>query len=959
MKHMRTLFFTLLLLIPGPVLAQTADAYGTVWKPLAIGAGGWLVGMDIARDGTKVVRTDTYGAYLWTGSQWAQLVNATSMPAGDVNVDNQEGVYEIRIAPSNTSRFYMMYMGAVYRTNDKGSTWTKTTFTPVTGADPNDNYRMNGEKMAVDPINPNVVYVGTGSNGLWVSPDAGTSWTRVSGVPAGIGGGITGIAFDPTSGQTGGKTNTIYAGSWLSGVYRSTDAGVTWTKPSGGPTTVHHGLVGSDGIYYATDGAAAYKFAGGVWTTINTSSGWHSVAVDPSNPARIILGDDGGTLIQSLDRGATWGQGILWGSSTYPISRVATDIPWLDWTNESYMSSGNMTFDPSASNKLYFSEGIGVWYTSIATNQLWDVGPIWTSQSLGIEQLVANKVISPPGGKPVLASWDRPVFYINDPDVYPTSHGPDNKNALVMGWGLDYASSNPSFVAAVMNWSVEKSGYSSDGGQTWHPFATYPPFLSAGKIGGDIAASTPLNMVWAPGTNGVPHYTSDGGSTWHQGIFPGAATSGQTGWGFASYLDRQIVAADRVNFGTFYAYNYLKGLYRSTDGGVTWTLIKSGEIVPFSSYNTKLKAVPGNAGHLFYTNGQSGVRGDPNPDTSDTFVRSTDGGVTWTAIPNVAEVYDFGFGAPATTGGYPAIFIAGWVNKQYGIWRSDNQGTNWTQVGKWPLNSLDAVKTISGDMNQYGRIYVGFGGSGYAYGNDGATAIQPAPAPAPTASLVANPTSIAAGQSSTLSWSSANATSCSGAGFSTGNASSGSVAVAAANTTAYSVTCTGLGGSASASATIAVASAPTAFLTANPNSITAGQPSTLSWSSANASSCSGAGFSTGNAISGSVAVAPASSTTYSVTCTGLGGSASGSATLTVSIPINSFQVGASVQTTASFNVRSRPTLTSKILCTQPAGSSGTITGGPGNGSGYTWWYVVYKKGCSGWTVQNHLAGVTS
>jgi hypothetical protein len=726
-RFLYTLLLAPLFFVSGYALAQTPDAYGTTWKPLAIGAGGWLVGMDIAPDGTKVVRTDTYGAFLWNRSQWVQLVNAGSMPPGDVNVDNQEGVYEIRIAPSNTSRLYMMYLGAVYRSDNRGSTWTRTAFTPVTGSDPNDDYRMNGEKMAVDPVNPDVVYVGTTQNGLWVSADAGTSWSRVTSVPAGTGG-ITGIAFDPTSGQTSGKTNTIYAGSWGNGVYRSTNAGGAWTKTAGGPTTVHNAVVATDGIYYAVDGTAAYKYAAGVWTTINSSSGWHSVAVDPANPARIILGDDGGYLSQSLDRGATWPQGVIWGSSAHPVTRVATDIPWLAWTNEAYMSSGNMIFDPTASNKLYFSEGIGVWYTSIATNQSWDVGPSWYSQSLGIEQLVANKVISPPGGKPVVASWDRPVFHIDNPDVYPSTHGPDNQNSIVMGWGLDYASSNPTFVAAVMNWNgTEKSGYSTDGGQTWKPFASYPPFASADKIGGDIAVSTPSNMVWTPNGNGVPYYTTNGGASWVQANFPGAATSGETGWGWSYYLDRQIIAADRVNTGTFYAYNYLRGLYRSSNGGTTWVLVKSGEIVPFSSYNAKLKAVPGYAGHLFYTNGQSGVRGDANPDTADLFKRSTDGGVTWTTVANVAEVYDFGFGAPATTGGYPAIYIAGWVGSSsgnYGIWRSDNQGTSWTQIGKWPLNSLDAIKTISGDMNQHGRIYVGFGGSGYAYG-DVADAIEP------------------------------------------------------------------------------------------------------------------------------------------------------------------------------------------------------------------------------------------
>ena len=54
------------------------------WQELKIGAGGWLTGIDIAPDDTMVVRTDTYGAYVWNGTQWQQLVTSTSMPAADV-----------------------------------------------------------------------------------------------------------------------------------------------------------------------------------------------------------------------------------------------------------------------------------------------------------------------------------------------------------------------------------------------------------------------------------------------------------------------------------------------------------------------------------------------------------------------------------------------------------------------------------------------------------------------------------------------------------------------------------------------------------------------------------------------------------------------------------------------------------------------------------------------------------
>jgi chitodextrinase len=164
----------------GPVPPSGPDAYSTVWKPLKIGAGGFISGIDIGLDGTKIIRTDTYGAYWWNGTQWVQLVNATSMPTSEVNLEKNEGVYEIRIAPSNTSRFYMTYMGNVYRTDNKGISWTKTAFSTVTGSDSNDNYRTNGQKIAVDPVNPDVVYVGTTNNGLWVTTNAGSSWSQVS-----------------------------------------------------------------------------------------------------------------------------------------------------------------------------------------------------------------------------------------------------------------------------------------------------------------------------------------------------------------------------------------------------------------------------------------------------------------------------------------------------------------------------------------------------------------------------------------------------------------------------------------------------------------------------------------------------------------------------------------------------------------------------------------------------------
>jgi len=85
---------------------------------------------------------------------------STSMPATfvDPNLDNQ-GVYEIQIAPSNSNIMYMMFDGYVFKTTNEGTTWTETSFAHVT-ADPNDHYRWYGQKMAIDPNDPNIVYAG-------------------------------------------------------------------------------------------------------------------------------------------------------------------------------------------------------------------------------------------------------------------------------------------------------------------------------------------------------------------------------------------------------------------------------------------------------------------------------------------------------------------------------------------------------------------------------------------------------------------------------------------------------------------------------------------------------------------------------------------------------------------------------------------------------------------------------
>ena len=250
--------------------------------------------------------------------------------------------------------------------------------------------------------------------------------------------------------------------------------------------------------------------------------------------------------------------------------------------------------------------------------------------------------------------------------------------------------------------------YSTNGGQTWTSFASSPTFPGYAN-GGTIAASTPENIILAPGDGVQPYYTLNGGQTWNPITLPGVTS--WSGFEGAYYFDERSVTADRVLANTFYLVYPGQGVFETTNGGASWAKVYSGDITPFDWYNNELMSVPGEAGNLFFTGGQQGTA---QPDTQEPFMRSTNGGATWTAVPNVLEVTCFGFGAAAPGQSYPAIYIVGWVNNVYGIWQSINNAQSWTQIGTYPNSSLDTIKTISGDPNIYGQVYVGFQGSGYA-----------------------------------------------------------------------------------------------------------------------------------------------------------------------------------------------------------------------------------------------------
>ncbi|WP_342359342.1 hypothetical protein [Terrarubrum flagellatum] len=731
-----------------PVGAQSASSSGVesyLWRPVAIGGGGFITGYDSDPTGaTRVIRTDVYGAYLWLAREdrWAQLVTSSTMPEADqIQNGAAEGVYEIVVAPSKPDRIYMAINGRIYRSDNRGAKFERVSRSgpfPIK-FDANGKFRHYGPFMAVGPNNPDLVFFGTPQNGLLRSEDGGATWQNITSVPRGgdlSSGGENRSAgvlpwFEHAAG--GAYTGRVLAMSAGNGVFVSADGGRNFAPLAPAemnqPRTLKQAAYAPDGTLFGVDqmSKTVWRFRSGAWTDLTGQLGaerrfgFASVAINPRT-AEIFVFDEGGGTSRSMDGGESW-------TRVAHHSRAGErDPPWLRIANVSYFATGRVTFDPVVPNRMINGAGTGV-YIADVPKMATDI--LWTSQTRGVEELVANDVIQAPGQAPLFAAWDFGIHVKDDLNSFSKTYGPKER-VVIAAQALDWSPSDPKFV--VTNASDTRTnccsqdgqsvlaGYSADGGRNWTRFATLPqppgtraddPWrMSFGAIA--ISSNDVNNIIWAPTYNRSPFYTKDRGATWRRVELSGERLP-NTGSHALYYSQRKILAADRVLPSVFYYYHSgdgdnaaLRGLWRTRDGGETWAQVFNREIAPQSKFTAKLRAVPGKAGNLFFTSAVA--QGDVR------LRRSVDGGENWTIVANVDHVDDIGFGKAAPGANYPAIFISGRVNGAYGVWRSTDDAASWKRVGRFPVGTLDQVTVVEGDKDHFGRVYVGYKGSGWRYG---------------------------------------------------------------------------------------------------------------------------------------------------------------------------------------------------------------------------------------------------
>jgi xyloglucan-specific exo-beta-1,4-glucanase len=731
---------------------EAAPSQPHTWRNVQIVGGGFIPGVVYSRatPGLVYVRTDIGGAYrLDTATgKWIPLTDALGWDDW-----NLTGIVSIAADPSDANRVYLAagtytnswttQNGAILRSADRGATWQRTMLPFKLGG--NMPGRGAGERLAVDPNNSNVLYLGAPSgNGLWRSTDAGVTWAKVTSFTA-VGSysegsdeylgdmqGVYWVTFDPRTGTPGSATQTIYVGvaeTLGPSVYRSTNGGATWSAVPGQPIGYlpHKGVLDTVNNYFfiaTSDNGGPYGGAlGQVWRLNLTTGAWTDISpmllsevyfgfsgltIDRQNPGTIMVTGYSSWwpdtfIYRSTNSGTTWTNAWAW--TRYPSRsfRYTQDIsaaPWLYWGGstttgrnaEVFPKLGWMTesleIDPFDSNKMLYGTGATLYGSDNLT--AWDAGNqiAIKVKAVGIEETAVLDLTSPPSGPQLFSGLgDIYGFAHTNLDVVPTAFF---SNPSFAASSIDFAELAPNIVWRAGSGDTANGmmslAVSTNSGSSWAPVRSQP----SGTTGGGSMAvnANGTRVLWSPAGAAGTYYTT--------------STNGRT-WTLCSGVPAQaVVASDRVNPNKFYAFK--NGVfYVSSNGGATFTATVSTGLPETG----KLEAMAGREGEVWLAGG--------NATTGYGLWRTSNSGAAIAKLANVEEADTVGFGKAAPGQTIMAVYTSAKIDGVRGIYRSNDGGATWTRINDDQHQYGWTGSAIAGDPRIYGRVYVGTNGRGILY----------------------------------------------------------------------------------------------------------------------------------------------------------------------------------------------------------------------------------------------------
>ena len=469
-----------------------------------------------------------------------------------------ESVRALAVAPSDPQVIAAGTRTGVFLSRDAGQSWTR--ITPKRHPD-----LLNVESLLFDPTDPQIIYVGTRHLG-WKTLDGGAAWVPVH----------EGMIDDSdvmTLTVDRWNPRTIYATA-CSGIYHSTEGATGWTKVYGIPFSSRRTRAFSQGgddmnllLAGTTEGLWISEDRGGTWRLVTPKELVVNALLVQAD-GTIILGTEGEGVLRSTDRGRTW---------------VASNTGF----SERFVS--RLLFDTAGRRVLVAVWGHGgVFVTS-------DVRGAWVRLGEGLD---GRQVLS-------LALFDETIFAGTDDGIF--ARGPQATVWTRLPTLLDGREAHPrvtELIALPPHRLLAGTSIgviaSADEGRTW----TQPELGRADEVFGLAVSLDDLNLVVAATPSGFLR-SNDGGGTWRlaasklPGVTPHALTV--------------MPSNDLVLFATTTG-----GLFRSDDQGTSWRRQAGG--IPRCDL----------AGIAVHPDGRTMYVSDFN---WGGIFRSVDGGVTWKRMP--------------------------------------------------------------------------------------------------------------------------------------------------------------------------------------------------------------------------------------------------------------------------------------------------------------------------------------
>ena len=276
---------------------------------------------------------------------------------------NVGSVGDIAVAPSNSN---IVWAGTGEANNMRSSSWGDGVYKSTDGGASWQHMGLKKSqhigRIVIHPTDPNIVYVAAvgplwgpgGERGLFKTTDGGRSWTNTKSIDANTG--FTDVVMDPTnpdilyaaSLQRERRAFSYVGGGPESGIWKTVDAGKTWTRLTEGFSKAPVGRVGLDvcrsqpgtlyavvegregGVYRSDDHGASWRR-----TSTMTSIPWFfgQIRCNPKDPEKVI--HLGVPLVESSDGGVTFGTNI--GSGTHSDHHAL----WINPEDPDHMILGN------------------------------------------------------------------------------------------------------------------------------------------------------------------------------------------------------------------------------------------------------------------------------------------------------------------------------------------------------------------------------------------------------------------------------------------------------------------------------------------------------------------------------------------------------------------------------------------------------------------------------------------